>query len=62
MVRSDYNEIDIAHVLAPDEVDWFIVRVGFANYAGCFIRAELLLKYNGEHLAVSQPFELASLF
>lgn len=61
IVESDYNEIDVAHVLAPDEVDWFTIRVGFSSsYASCLFNAELSLKYNGENLAVSQPFLLDS--
>ena len=57
LLESEYNEVIVAHVLMPGEVDRFIIRVGFTPYnSGCDFRAELLLRYNGENLATSERF------
>ncbi|HBH72377.1 MAG TPA: hypothetical protein DDY43_02825 [Synechococcales bacterium UBA10510] len=63
LLEDTHNVIAVAHVLQPNEVDRFIVRVGFSKYnTSCGFEAELVLSYNGNNRAVSQPFRFSSTF
>jgi hypothetical protein len=62
-VDGDYSETGIAHLVKPDDVDRFTLALGFAQRElGCVFTAELVLRFNGDHTAVSTPFTFDSCF
>ena len=61
LLGGTHNVIAVAHVLQPNEVDRFTIRVGFTPFnTSCFFRTELKLHYNDELQAVSKPFQFTS--
>ncbi len=57
------NQIAIAHVLSPDTVDRFLVRVGFTPYnTSCGFAARLILTYDGTREVSSGELRFASIF
>lgn len=63
LLEGTHNVIAVAHVLAPNEVDRFTIRVGFSKYnTSCGFKAELIFVYNGDERAVSKPFHFSSTF
>ena len=63
LLESENNSIAVAHVLQPNEVDRFNVRVGFTRFnTSCHFEAELILHFNNDRRVASQPFTLESLF
>ena len=62
-VDGDYNEVGVAHLVRPDDVDRFTLALGFAEQElGCVFTAELVLRFNRDHVAVSKPFTFNSCF
>lgn len=62
-VDGDYNEVDVAHLVKPDDVDRFTLTLGFADQElGCVFTAELVLRFNRDHVAVSKSFTFDSCF
>lgn len=63
LVDGDYAEIGVAHFVKPDDVDRFTLSLGFAEEElGCVFTAELVLRFNRDHIAVSKPFTFNSCF
>lgn len=63
LVESDVNEMRVAHFLAPDTVDQFLITLGFSPaYVGYAMAAQLEIRYNRSELAVSGRFTLDSCF
>jgi hypothetical protein len=63
LLSDEHNVISVAHVLRPEEVDRFTIRVGFTPFnTSCGFKAELVLKYNGDLQTVSEPFSFDSTF
>jgi hypothetical protein len=62
LLADTHSEISIAHVLQPNEVDRFIIRVVFAewNTSDYGFMGQLFLDYNGEFTAESGFFEISS--
>ena len=61
LVEGKHNSIPVAHVLQSNEVDSFVVRVGFApNYSSHTFQAQLTLRYNQDQAATSVPFTFYS--
>lgn len=63
LLSDEHNVISIAHVLRPEEVDSFNIRLGFTPFnTSCGFEAELILTYNGDFQTVSKPFTFQSSF
>ena len=63
LLSGEYNEVSIAHVLRPDEVDKLSIRIGFTRFnTSCVFQAELILRFNGERLTRSTQLTFASFF
>jgi hypothetical protein len=61
LVEGEHNSIPVAHVLQSNEVDSFLIRVGFApRYSSLAFRAQLILHYNQDQVATSLPFTFDS--
>ncbi|MET8089937.1 hypothetical protein [Micromonospora sp. NPDC005220] len=62
-VDGDYNEVDVAHHVKPDDVDRFTLTLGFAEpEIGHVFTAELVVRFNRDHVAVSTSFTFDSCF
>lgn len=54
-IDSEHNSVAVSHVLAPGEVDRFLLLLGFSEeYEHCEFSARLMLIYNGGLAAVSE--------
>jgi hypothetical protein len=63
LLEGEHNSIPVAHVLQSNEVDRFIIKVGFTSYnTSCGFRARLILNYNKDQTATSEPFTFESVF
>jgi hypothetical protein len=63
LLEDTHNVIAVAHVLHPNEVDRFTIRVGFTPFnTSCGFDAELILHYNNDRRAVSNQFSFESTF
>jgi hypothetical protein len=63
LVDGDYNEVGVAHHVKPDDVDRFTLALGFVEQElGCVFTAELVLRFNRDHVAVSKQFTFNSCF
>jgi hypothetical protein len=63
LVDGDDGEIGVRHSLMPDEVDNFLVKLGFAEAEfGQVFTAELGVRYNGDQFAKHQPLVFDSCF
>ena len=63
LLLGEQNSIAVAHVLKVDEVDRFVIRVGFTLFnTSCFFSVKLALRYNQDRVAESEPFGIESLF
>ena len=63
LVESDHNVISVAHVLQSNEVDSFILRLGFTEWnTSCGFMAQLILYYNDKFTVISRPLQFASTF
>ncbi|MGW0846931.1 hypothetical protein ACWD26_43820 [Streptomyces sp. NPDC002787] len=63
LIDGDHNECAVAHRLAPDEVDGFLLTLGFAEQEiGTSFTAELSLLFNRDRTATSQHIEFDSCF
>lgn len=63
LLADTHNVIPIAHTLQLNEVDRFIIRVGFTEWnTSCGFTAQLILHYNGKFTAMSKPFRFSSTF
>jgi hypothetical protein len=63
LLDGNHLSTAIAHVLQPDEVDSFVLRLGFTKFnTMCFFRATITLRYNGDEIALSKHFLFDSCF
>jgi hypothetical protein len=63
LLASEHNSIPVAHVLQANEVDSFVIRVGFTPFnSGCGFRAQIVLHYNQNLTATSTSFTFGSFF
>ena len=63
ILEAEHNMVALAHVLQPNEVDRFVLRVGFSKWnTSCGFEAELILSYNGGYEARSKRFQFSSTF
>jgi len=54
LLEREHNNISIAHVLQTNEVDRFVIRVGFTSHnTSCGFTGELILYYNKDQTATS---------
>jgi hypothetical protein len=63
LIDGDHNEVAVAHHVRPGEVDQFLLVLGFApGEVGHVFTAELVLRYNGDQIAVYGPVTFDSCF
>lgn len=63
LLSDERNSIPVAHVLQSNEVDRFLIRVGFTSFnTSCWFEAQLTLHYNQKETVTSEPFSFTSLF
>ncbi|ADJ47542.1 hypothetical protein AMES_5717 [Amycolatopsis mediterranei S699] len=63
LVDGDEGEVGVRHSLLPDEVDNFLVTLGFTEAeSGYEFTAELGVRYNGDQVAVYRPLVFESCF
>jgi len=63
LIDGPQNSIPVAHVLQANEVDSFVLRLGFTKFnTSCWFTATLSLRYNGDLEAESRPFSFDSCF
>ena len=63
LIEDWHSSVPIAQVLQPDEVDRFVLRLGFADaYSSCHITMRLRLYYNGDLQVTSAKFSFDSCF
>ena len=63
LVEGEDNFVPVAHILKSQEVDNFVLSVGFSEYnTSCGFVGELILHYNGNCKAVSKQLSFASSF
>jgi hypothetical protein len=61
LLKGEHNSIAVAHVLKANEVDRFVIKVGFTLYnTSCWFRVKLSLRYNQDQTAESEPFGITS--
>jgi hypothetical protein len=63
LLADDHNSIPVAHVLRSNEVDRFKIRVGSTSFnLSCYFEVQLILHYNQDQSAISEPFSFESHF
>jgi len=63
LLEAEHNVLPVAHALQRNDIDRFLIRVGFTPYnTSCAFTAELGLHYNEEYVTVSEPFHFDSFF
>lgn len=64
LIEQDYNEIGVAHLIKPaDVVDCFTLTLGFVpKLIGVQFVAEVVVRFNGEGMAVSKTIRFDSCF
>jgi Alpha/beta hydrolase family len=63
LIEEVDNSIAISHVLQPNEVDNFVLRLGFTEFnTSCGFIAELVITYNKYYTATSDPISFSSTF
>ncbi|MFF3334986.1 hypothetical protein ACFYWX_36515 [Streptomyces sp. NPDC002888] len=63
LIDGDHNEGGVAHGLGPDEVDRFLLTLGFAEQEiGHMFTAELIVHFNRDRTSTSKRFTFDSCF
>jgi len=63
IIDAEHNMTPVSHVLRSNEVDRFVLSLGFSKYnTSCLFSAEIILLYNGNCNAISKAVEFDSAF
>jgi hypothetical protein len=60
-IKGAHNSTPISQAVPKDDVDRFVLHLGFLDDQPCGFKAEVILMYNGECVAVSKPIDFSTL-
>ena len=59
LIDGDVNLITVSHDIKSNDVDRLLLRLGAARHnLACYFKLQLRLRYNGNKVVVSPPFEV----